>query len=95
MKRFFSFLPIVAMGFCVHAYASDIRVNGAPGQLDICVAGQNAIRVTLKPQSFSEPFPFTPAIADTESTWKTLETQIAVGLNYSIQMIIMDIPCDN
>ncbi|MCL1908796.1 MAG: DUF5110 domain-containing protein [Holophagaceae bacterium] len=48
----------------VSASASEIKVNGAPGQLDIRLAGQNAIRVTLKPQGFAEAFPHTPAIAE-------------------------------
>ena len=57
-------LPVIAIVFCIRTNAADIKVNGAPGQLDIRVAGQNAIRVTLKPQSFSEAYPFTPAIAE-------------------------------
>lgn len=57
-------LPVVSMGLCIQSLAADIKVNGAPGQLDIRVAGQNAIRVTLKPQSFQETFPYTPAVSE-------------------------------
>ncbi|MDL2208614.1 DUF5110 domain-containing protein [Parabacteroides sp. OttesenSCG-928-O15] len=63
-KIFYFFLPIIAIGFCVQAHAADIKVNGAAGQLDIRSAGQNAIRVTLKPLSFTEEFPYTPAVVD-------------------------------
>ncbi|MDH6311659.1 alpha-glucosidase (family GH31 glycosyl hydrolase) [Parabacteroides sp. PFB2-10] len=56
-------LPIIAVGFCIQTFAAEIIVNGEPGQLDIRVAGQNAIRVTLKPLSFTENFPFSPGIA--------------------------------
>ena len=61
--RYF-FLPVIVTGLCIHAHAAEIKVNGAPGQLDIRVAGQNAIRVTLKPQTLQEAFPYTPAIAE-------------------------------
>ena len=42
--------------------AQQITVAGQPGRLDIRVAGENSIRVTLKPLSFREDFPSNPAL---------------------------------
>ncbi|MEJ7766341.1 MAG: TIM-barrel domain-containing protein [Chitinophagaceae bacterium] len=47
-----------------HLYAQNITVAGQPGQLDIRAAGEHSIRVTLKPVSFTETFPYTPALAE-------------------------------
>ena len=44
--------------------AQQITAEGKPAQLDIRQAGANSIRVTLKPVSFKENFPFTPAVAE-------------------------------
>ena len=41
-----------------------ITSAGQPAQLDIRVAGSNSIRITLKPVSFKEDFPVTPALAE-------------------------------
>jgi alpha-glucosidase (family GH31 glycosyl hydrolase) len=38
--------------------------GGQPAELSIRVAGDNALRVTLKPLSFAQDFPATPAVVD-------------------------------
>src|SRR4051812_22580200 len=43
--------------------AQPITTAGQPAQLDIRVAGEHSIRITLKPISLKENFPFTPALA--------------------------------
>jgi alpha-glucosidase/alpha-D-xyloside xylohydrolase len=46
------------------AYAQRILAAGQPAQLDVRVAGEHSIRVTLGPTSFERDFPFTPALAE-------------------------------
>jgi alpha-glucosidase (family GH31 glycosyl hydrolase) len=46
------------------ANAQQLMVAGRPAQLDIRAAAANAIRITLKPVSYTNDFPFTPALAD-------------------------------
>jgi alpha-glucosidase/alpha-D-xyloside xylohydrolase len=41
-----------------------IKAAGEPAQLDIRVAGENSIRVTLKPIIYKDNFPFNPGVAD-------------------------------
>jgi alpha-glucosidase/alpha-D-xyloside xylohydrolase len=43
-------------------YAQPITAAGAPAQLAIRQAGEHSIRITLKPLSLKEDFPFTPAL---------------------------------
>ena len=45
------------------ASAQGITAAGQPAQLDIRVAGERSIRVTLKPLTFKEDFPVNPAVA--------------------------------
>jgi len=45
-----------------NAQAQQITVAGQPGRLDIRVAGENSIRVTLKPLTFKDDFPSNPAL---------------------------------
>src|SRR2546430_4924720 len=47
--------------------AQQITAAGHPAQLDIRAAGAHSIRVTLKPVSFTDEFPFTPALAEQRS----------------------------
>jgi alpha-glucosidase/alpha-D-xyloside xylohydrolase len=44
--------------------SSQITAAGQPAQLDIRAAGDRALRVTLKPLTFKENFPATPAVVD-------------------------------
>jgi alpha-glucosidase/alpha-D-xyloside xylohydrolase len=45
------------------ASAQEITSAGEPAQLDLRVAGEGSLRVTLKPLSFAADFPVNPAIA--------------------------------
>ena len=47
----------------VAGQAQQITVAGQPARLDIRSAGQHSIRITLKPLSFKDDFPFTPPLA--------------------------------
>jgi alpha-glucosidase (family GH31 glycosyl hydrolase) len=47
---------------CVQA--QQITVEGQPAQLDICMAGEHSIRITIKPLSFKEEVPFSPALSE-------------------------------
>jgi alpha-glucosidase (family GH31 glycosyl hydrolase) len=46
------------------AWAQQITTAGQPAQIDIRAAGERSIRVTLKPVSFTAPYPSHPAIVD-------------------------------
>ena len=46
------------------ATAQQITAAGQPAQLDVRVAGDESIRVTLKPVSFKDDFPLNPALAE-------------------------------
>jgi alpha-glucosidase (family GH31 glycosyl hydrolase) len=43
-----------------------ITAGGQAGQLDIRSAGENSVRITLKPLSLKDDFPFNPALAERE-----------------------------
>ena len=45
-------------------YCQQITAAGQPAQLDIRPAEEASIRITLKPISFKEAFPFTPAVVE-------------------------------
>ena len=62
-SRFF-FLCILFLANGGFVSAQKITAAGQPAQLDIRVAGENSIRITLKPLSFKENFPFTPAVIE-------------------------------
>src|SRR5687768_7176448 len=44
--------------------AQSIKSAGVAAQLDIRKAGENSIRITLKPASFKNDFPYTPALSE-------------------------------
>ncbi len=44
--------------------AQQITANGEPAQLSIRSAGDNTLRITLKPISYKNEFPYTPALAE-------------------------------
>src|SRR5688572_11461496 len=60
------FLCIIAFGIFSELPAQEIKVANKPAQLDIRRAGAASIRVTLKPISFTDDFPYTPAVAERE-----------------------------
>jgi alpha-glucosidase (family GH31 glycosyl hydrolase) len=56
---------LLGVTFCAaSAQAQPITAAGQPAQLDVRVAGDRSIRVTLKPVSFNEEFPVNPAVVD-------------------------------
>jgi alpha-glucosidase/alpha-D-xyloside xylohydrolase len=57
-------LFVLALVCVKPAGAQQIQAAGQPAQLDIRVAGDHSIRVTLKPISFDRDFPFTPVLAE-------------------------------
>lgn len=63
----FSILIIVLFSLVIiasDANAQNITAAGQPAQLEIRAAGESSIRITLKPISFKESFPFTPAVVE-------------------------------
>ena len=64
--RFFGFLAttIALLSSAPSRQSTTITAAGQPAQLDIRVAGDRAIRVTLKPIAFKQDFPATPAVVD-------------------------------
>ena len=61
VKLVFGFFLIAAN---MAVSGQQIEVANAPAQLDIRKAGEHSIRITLKPVSFKENFPYTPALDD-------------------------------
>ncbi|MEJ7767919.1 MAG: TIM-barrel domain-containing protein [Chitinophagaceae bacterium] len=63
--RFVHHILLVLVLTCLHLVVrpQQITTNGEPAQLDIRVAAENCIRITLKPVSFKDNFPYTPALA--------------------------------
>ena len=63
----FKYFCSIAIIFCtssVALYAQEIMIANSPAQLDIRVAGSNSLRVTLKPVSFKDNYPYTPAVVE-------------------------------
>ena len=58
------FLCIIAFGIFSETHAQEITAANKPAQLEIRRAGAASIRVTLKPMSFSNESPYTPAVAE-------------------------------
>src|SRR4030088_2493111 len=65
MRCIHLFLAVLA-GIMAYATASaePLTAAGQPAQLDIRAAGANSIRVTLKPVSFKDDVPYSPALAE-------------------------------
>ncbi len=57
------FLLTLLVGYVILP-AQSIIVAGQPGQLDIRKSGEHSVRITLKPTSLKEDFPFSPALAE-------------------------------
>jgi alpha-glucosidase/alpha-D-xyloside xylohydrolase len=62
--RYFFLLGITLISAFKVLYGQQITAANNPAQLDIRIAGDNSIRVTLKPLSFNNDFPYTPALAE-------------------------------
>ncbi len=52
------------LGLTAFAQAQTLTTAGVPAQLDIRPAEKASIRITLKPVSFKDDFPYTPALVD-------------------------------
>ncbi len=64
MRSIHRFLPLIGLLAVAGAgHAQQITSAGQPAQLDIRAAGERSIRITLKPISFTDDFPVTPAVA--------------------------------
>jgi alpha-glucosidase (family GH31 glycosyl hydrolase) len=61
---YWSFTVVALLTTAGTLQAQQITTAGQPAQLDIRAASEQSIRVTLKPVSFKESFPFTPALAE-------------------------------
>ena len=46
------------------AHAQSVTTAGQPAQLNIRPAGEHSIRITLKPVSYPQDYPYTPALAE-------------------------------
>ena len=55
------------IGIASTAHGQQITTAGQPARLDIRAAGERSIRVTLKPLSFAQDHPWSPAIAERSS----------------------------
>lgn len=62
--RFLHLLTIVLLVTPGIVHTQQVTAADQPAQLDIRVAGENSIRITLKPLSFKDNFPFHPALAE-------------------------------
>jgi alpha-glucosidase (family GH31 glycosyl hydrolase) len=63
IRRAFSCALLCLLG-ASPAAAQPITAAGQPAQIDIRAAGERSIRVTLKPLSFTAPYPSHPAVVD-------------------------------
>ena len=67
IREIFRTSPMLAVVFAFAAQAAtaqeSLSVRGEPSQLDIRVAGEHSVRVTLKPISIQEELPFSPSLA--------------------------------
>ncbi len=61
-----SFIIVVASLFASFTNAQQINIGGKPSQIDIAKAGENGIRITIKPVNFNRPIPFNPVFAETK-----------------------------
>lgn len=60
----FTLLFFLLLIIVFSADAQKITAAGQPAELNIRAAGENSIRITLKPVSFKENYPFTPAVVE-------------------------------
>lgn len=62
----YNYFLVILIGAVAHGsvYAQQVVVASHPGQLDIRKARDNSIRITIKPVSYKEDFPYTPALEE-------------------------------
>ena len=64
MRVLHTFIVVVALAGQTAPAPAALTTAGQPAELSIRAAGDNAVRVTLKPVSFAPDFPSTPAVVD-------------------------------
>jgi alpha-glucosidase/alpha-D-xyloside xylohydrolase len=64
MRVLHTFLVVVALAGQTAPAPTALTAAGQPAELSIRAAGDHAVRVTLKPVSFTPDFPSTPAVVD-------------------------------
>ncbi len=64
MRLVYRIAPLAPLLAVQVAFAQQITTGGQPAQLDIRAAGARAIRITLKPLTFRDALPFTPALSE-------------------------------
>ena len=64
MKVKFSFVAIFFLTIARAGYSQELMVGGRASQLDIRKAGAKSLRITLKPVSYKNNVPSTPALAE-------------------------------
>ena len=67
MRRPTCLIVVAILGVTQALHAQQITSAGRPAELDIRIAGERSVRVTLKPISFKADFAATPALADQRS----------------------------
>lgn len=55
---------VIGMSNVNKGVAQKLTTRGRPAQLDIRVAGEHSIRITLKPVAFRETLPYSPALSE-------------------------------
>lgn len=64
LRACLALIPVLTVGApSVRAQAAPLLRDGEPVRVDVRVAGEHSVRVTLKPLSFEADLPFTPALA--------------------------------
>lgn len=69
---------------CIDQKSSPITVNGEAGKLAVYLAADQAIRVVLKPLSFPEEFPYTPALVEKDYGQPVIELVEMTGEHTAI-----------
>ncbi len=55
---------ITVLALAAGSYAEEIRSAGQPARLDIRAGGDHSVRITLRPLSFQQEFPFSPSLVE-------------------------------
>ncbi len=75
--------------------AQQITSAGEPAQLNIRAAGENSIRITLKPLSFKDDFPFNPAIVSRDYPAPAISiTELNKPIKKKIGKLLVEIKAD-
>ena len=84
-----SLLSVISTGVL---YSQTITTAGAPAQLTIRQAGEHSIRVTLKPLSSKEEFPFSPALVERKYAAPAITlTQLAAPVKKQVGTLLVEV----